>query len=367
MKRTLLSPALGLALLAFTATPATGQDYVFNHVTQDNQWSWIANTSLGGLTGVPDNNFEVQGTSNVTLSGSPFTNGVITGASQTVTQDLNGYIPGPFGIHLADIIVTNLVFSVTTDSFTIDAAGNFNTNWTVMFESGSLSVTPFGGSASVTDLAGTFGPPTANGGSVTIDASGDVVIHSDQSAVFSFVDAGTGISADFTITGTFHGTADLISAGPGSSFCSGDGSGTACPCGNTGGAGEGCANDTGSGSVLSGSGSASVLSDNLVLSANNLTPGPGLFFQGNNAINSGNGNAFGDGLRCAGGGVRRLEVTFANAGNSFTTSTSVSIVNDGNVSVGDTRRYQYWYRDSGTSPCGTLFNLSNGYEVTWGN
>ena len=368
MKRTLLSPALGLALLAFTAAPATAQSYTFNHVTQDNQWSWAASTSLGSLVGVPDNNFEVQGTSDVEISGTPFSNGVITGASQSVTTDLNGYIPGPLGIHLADITVTNLVFSVTTDPFTIDAGGNFNTNWTVMFESGSLSVTPFGGSPSVTDLAGTFGPPTANGGSITIDGSGtQVIIHSDQSAIFSFVDAGTGISADFTITGTFHGTADLISTGPGSSFCSGDGSGTACPCSNTGGAGEGCANDTGSGALLTGSGSASIMSDNLVLSATNLTSGPGLYFQGNNAVNSANGNPFGDGLRCAGGGVRRLEVTFANAGNGFTTQTSISIATDGNVSMGDTRRYQYWYRDSGTSPCGSLFNLSNGYEVTWTN
>ncbi len=156
------------------------------------------------------------------------------------------------------------------------------------------------------------------------------------------------------------------SSEPGTSFCFGDGSGTACPCGNAAGAGEGCANDTGSGAVLSGSGSASVAADDLALSATNLTSGPGLFFQGNNAVNSANGNPFGDGLRCAGGSVRRLEVRFANAGNSFTTTTTISIATNGNVSVGQTKRYQYWYRDSGTSPCSSLFNLSNGYEITWG-
>ena len=63
--------------------------------------------------------------------------------------------------------------------------------------------------------------------------------------------------------------------------------------------------------------------------------------------------------------MRRLEIRFANAGNSFTTTTTISIVTDGNISVGQTRRYQYWYRDSGTSPCSTLFNLSNGYQITW--
>ena len=156
------------------------------------------------------------------------------------------------------------------------------------------------------------------------------------------------------------------SNGPGISFCSGDGSGTACPCGNTGGAGEGCANDTGSGARLSGSGSSSLAADDLVLSTTNLTNGPGLFFQGDNAVNGGSGNTFGDGLRCAGSNVRRLEITFANTANGFTTTTSISIATDGAVNAGDTKRYQYWYRDPGSSPCSSLFNLSNGYEVTWG-
>jgi hypothetical protein len=153
--------------------------------------------------------------------------------------------------------------------------------------------------------------------------------------------------------------------GPGSSFCFGDGSQAACPCGNTGGEGEGCANDLGSGALLTGSGSASLMYDDLVLTTSQLTPGSGLYFQGNNAVNGGDGNPFGDGLRCAGGGVRRLEVTFANAGNDLTTSTSVSIATEGDVSAGQTRHYQYWYRDSNGSPCGSGFNLSNAYEVTW--
>jgi len=365
MKRTILSPVLGLALVAFAAMPATAQNYTFNHVPQDNQWTWAANTSLGSLVGVPNHNFEVQGTSDATLSGSPFSSGQVTAGNQALTTDLSGYIPGPFGIHLADIVVTNASFTVTTDTFSVDAAGNFNTNWTVTFLSGSLSVTPFGGTASTTNLAGTSGPPTANGGSVTINDTNEVVMHSDQTAIFSFTDAGTGITADFTINGTFHGTAAVIIPPPGTSFCSGDGSGTACPCANPGGSGEGCANDTGSGAVLSGSGTATLIADNFVLTASNLTPGPGLFFQGNNAVNAGDGNAFGDGLRCAGGGVRRLQVTFATSGNGFTTATDISISTDGAVSSGDTKRYQYWYRDSGTSPCSSLFNLSNGYEVTW--
>ena len=160
------------------------------------------------------------------------------------------------------------------------------------------------------------------------------------------------------------GAVTVAPSEPGSAYCFGDGSGTACPCGNAGGAGEGCANDTGSGSVLSATGSASIAADDLVLSATNLTPGPGLYFQGNNAVNSGNGNPFGDGLRCAGGSVVRLEIRFANSGNNFTTESTLSagwLL----ISAGQTKRYQYWYRDAGTSPCSSLFNLTNGYEITW--
>jgi len=148
---------------------------------------------------------------------------------------------------------------------------------------------------------------------------------------------------------------------PGTAYCFGDGTGTACPCANSGNAGEGCANDTGSGGLLTATGSNSIAADDLALEASGLTDGPGLFFQGDNAINGGNGNAFGDGIRCAGGKAIRLEVVFSSGGTSATT---VSIATKGGVVSGDTKRYQLWYRDTVTSPCGTLFNLTNGYEVT---
>ena len=145
-------------------------------------------------------------------------------------------------------------------------------------------------------------------------------------------------------------------------YCFGDGDGTDCPCNNDGAPGEGCANSTGAGAVMAAFGSASVYADDLVLFSTGLTPGPGLYFQGNNAINSGNGNPFGDGLRCVGGSIVRLQVRFSSGGASQTT---ISIATMGGVSAGDTKRYQYWYRDAGSSPCNSLFNLTNGYELTW--
>jgi hypothetical protein len=147
-------------------------------------------------------------------------------------------------------------------------------------------------------------------------------------------------------------------------FCAGDGSSTACPCSNFGAEGEGCANGTGSGGMLRSAGSSSISDADLVLEGSQMIPSqPGLYFQGNNAVNSGAGNPFGDGLRCAGGGVIRLQVRFSSAtGESATT---LNLASAGGVSSGDVKRYQIWYRDPTSSPCGTLFNLTNGLEVAY--
>jgi hypothetical protein len=148
-------------------------------------------------------------------------------------------------------------------------------------------------------------------------------------------------------------------------YCSGDGANpTGCPCGNVGNDGEGCANGSGLGGMLRSSGSASVSAGDLVLSGSQLIAGqPGLYFQGNNAINGGDGVLFGDGIRCAGGGVIRLQVRFADGSGS--SQTSINIAATGGVAPGDIKRYQLWYRDPVTSPCGALFNLTNGVEITF--
>ena len=84
-------------------------------------------------------------------------------------------------------------------------------------------------------------------------------------------------------------------------------------------------------------------------------------------MNGGNGNVFGDGLPCAGGGLIRLQIRTSDSSGS--SSTTIAIAAKGGVSPGDTKRYQCWYRDtSGNQPCGVGvndFNLSNGYEITW--
>jgi hypothetical protein len=62
--------------------------------------------------------------------------------------------------------------------------------------------------------------------------------------------------------------------------------------------------------------------------------------------------------------LKRLQVVVPNG--SGTASTSVSISAQGGVGPGSgDRYYQYWYRDPVIGPCGSGFNLTNGYGITW--
>lgn len=152
--------------------------------------------------------------------------------------------------------------------------------------------------------------------------------------------------------------------GVGTTFCFGDGSGTDCPCGNNAGPSEGCANSTGSGGQLFPAGSNSVSANDLVFNASQLLPGqPALLFNGLNQINGGNGNIFGDGLRCAGGGLTRMGVRVPNGSGQATWGPGLAA--SGAYSAGDTRSFQGWYRDPAGSPCGAGFNLTNGVTVTF--
>ncbi|MAF64535.1 MAG: hypothetical protein CMJ84_02585 [Planctomycetes bacterium] len=158
---------------------------------------------------------------------------------------------------------------------------------------------------------------------------------------------------------------ETFGEGLGDAYCFGDGSSLGCPCGNDDASGEGgCLNGSGAGAALSAIGSDSVAVDSATLLGRDLIPGqPGLYFQGDNAVNGGGGAIFGDGLRCAGGNVVRLQVAVADAAGH--SQTSVPLAAAGGLAGGETRRYQLWYRDPASSPCGSTFNLTNGLELVW--
>ena len=141
--------------------------------------------------------------------------------------------------------------------------------------------------------------------------------------------------------------------------------GAAGPCGNDDGD-AGCANSTGQGAVLTVSGRSSVSADTLVLHGSILPAGAiTLYIQGTQAVNGGAGSAFGDGLSCAGGNVRRLAPRVSFVGVSqFPEAGNQPISILGNVAPGATRHYQAFYRNP-MGPCGFGFNLTNGVSLTW--
>ncbi len=135
--------------------------------------------------------------------------------------------------------------------------------------------------------------------------------------------------------------------------------------------GAGCANGVFvSGARLSALGAASLSADDVVLITTGLEPNnSGLYFQANNDLSP--GIVWGDGMRCAGGALKRLGVRFSDAGGYSDTAawTTPISVRAGNISPGDTKYYQCWYRTTDNPPCGpgvNDFNASNGYAIQWG-
>jgi hypothetical protein len=149
-------------------------------------------------------------------------------------------------------------------------------------------------------------------------------------------------------------------------YCFGDGTGAACPCGNNGAPGAGCANSLGNGAVLSASGTASISADTFVLSGSGMPDSSVLYFQGTAQQAGGAGVAFGDGLRCASGSVIRLGTTTNVSGASqYPSVGDPSISVRGADAVGDVRTYQGWYRNAASFCQPDTFNLTGGLQTTW--
>lgn len=157
----------------------------------------------------------------------------------------------------------------------------------------------------------------------------------------------------------FRADGSLGAGAPGTAYCFGSG----CPCGNDD-ASAGCLNSTGAGMVLGASGSTSVAADDLVPAVTGGPAGrPALLFQGTQPAGGGAGLPLGDGLRCAGGFVGRISVRVLDGAGAA--SWGPGLATSAGWTGGATRRLQVWYRDPAGSPCGTGYNLSNGYEVVF--
>ncbi|MBL8860061.1 MAG: hypothetical protein JNL28_16245 [Planctomycetes bacterium] len=153
----------------------------------------------------------------------------------------------------------------------------------------------------------------------------------------------------------------------GVAYCFGDGSGTACPCANSGAPGNGCASSVNAaGANLIGTGSASLSADGVVLVSSGTPSAPAFFFQGTQRTNGGAGVVFGDGLLCAGGIATRLKLTQAVMGEARLPGPldpPLSIL--GGIAAPGVYVYQCWYRESPPFCTPATYNLTNGYEITW--
>jgi len=360
---------LGLCVLGLGGPAAQAQNTTLWMDTAQSNWEWTMTTANATAVPLIDNDFRWSGVQFAELgmntsgnvSSGTFENGIINWF-----PDIMGYFPNPIPgappvveFHFEGVVcgVTSLPLNFG-DPTTSD--GSFQGEFTFEFSAGTVHLILLGTFPYEYDLAGVSGTSQVVFGQFTVLPNGTIHLVSPQYHFLQIVEPSTGITFDFTLWGDI--VADSIT--PQQAYCFGDGTGAGCPCGNFGGSGVGCMNGSGMGAVLGASGSNSVTTQDLVLEGSQLIPGqPGLYFQGDNAVNGGAGVTFGDGLRCAGGNVARLQVRMADT--SGASSTTVSIPAEGGVTVGETKRYQLWYRDPQSSMCGTTFNVTNGMEIFW--
>ncbi len=159
-----------------------------------------------------------------------------------------------------------------------------------------------------------------------------------------------------------------------SAFCFGDGSTVPCPCANNGQPAHGCENSASTGgALLAAGGAASLGADSLLLSCTGELPtASSLFLQGSAAVAP---TAFGDGLRCIGGNLKRLYVHSASGGTVSAPQSGELSISQRSSALGDPlasgvlRYYQVWYRDpvAGfcSAPTGNVWNISSGLRVVW--
>ncbi len=331
--------------IPFAAAVLTGlagaQSFTLTVDQANTNYTWTGTTSIGALEGNPSNAFQLAGdvVFDLATGGSPVASGQWLSSDLLVTPDLSAKIPNSviFLPPLAIIDVANMRFSISSDPFTVDAAGSFNTTTTLVVTSGLLTVTPLVGSATVTDLTGTVGPAAPTSGTINL-VTGELVLSSPMVTSFMFTDPASGISATLGLNGVINASYDCPAP---ASYC------------------VGAPNSVGPGSSIAGSGSTSMTAANFNLTANGCPANkPGLFFMGLNQVNVplGNGNL------CLGGSVKRFPVVISDGAGVFSQAVDFNALPGGLLlAAGQNANFQCWYRDVAAGGAG--FNLSDGLNV----
>ncbi len=119
-------------------------------------------------------------------------------------------------------------------------------------------------------------------------------------------------------------------------------------------------NSAGPGALMCSAGTSSIANNDLVLTCNGLPANKfGLFFYGPNQIQT----PFGDGFRCVGGQLSRLQAQLSSAQGSVAHAldNTAPPTPNGQISSGQLWHFQFWYRDPAAAGAG--FNLSDGHSL----
>ncbi|MCC6409619.1 MAG: thrombospondin type 3 repeat-containing protein [Planctomycetes bacterium] len=171
------------------------------------------------------------------------------------------------------------------------------------------------------------------------------------------------VAGGYSFDVNFNGTPDDCEPGVGTPFCFGDGSGTACPCGNTGSTGHGCANSLTAGGLLYNLGGNSVGAGDTDMYAIRLpTNINGLVYMGTSQTAFGAGVASYDGLRCVAGFTKRFALTNSGS-NGVINLLDPASVHPSVLIPGTTWFFQCSYRDGGSSPCNKFANYTNALRI----
>lgn len=141
---------------------------------------------------------------------------------------------------------------------------------------------------------------------------------------------------------------------------------TACPCGNTGAPGNGCANSVNAaGGHLGATGATNP--DAVVLAGSGMPQSVICIYMQQDALGD---SAFGDGVNCAGGNLIRLRSKMnSNGASQFPEGTdTVTVSQRGAVTPGSgvTRYYAAYYRNASATFCPPLtYNITNGCRIIW--
>ena len=307
-------------------------------------------------------------------------------ASDLVPGDTNG---------LADVFVRDRQGG-TTDLVSVDSGGTQgNTD-----SSGAPSISADGRFVACANNASNFAGGDSNGASdvfvrdrqggttvrVSVDSGGAQA--DGSSGYFGLSISGDGRYVAFAsdagnlVTGDTNSQSDIFvrdrTDSPFTSLCDpGVGAVIACPCSNPpGGLGRGCDNSSATGgAVLSASGLARLSADSLVFTTSGQKPTTlSLLLQGPTSPPA--GLAYGQGVRCVAGALKRLfaktaaggSITAPNFGAGDPTVSARSAAKGDVIQAGQSRWYLVVYRDPivlGGCPATSKFNVSQTGRVDW--